>query len=95
MVESTRVVLEIPPSLADELATASQSMLTDLLQRGLRNLRIDQALENYRQGNYSFGAAAELAGISQSDLAQEAYARGMEPPFDERILVEVLGEQPT
>jgi len=40
----------------------------------------------------SFGAAAQQAGVSQSDLARYAYARGMEPPTSEQTLAEELGE---
>jgi hypothetical protein len=38
----------------------------------------------------SFGAAAQLAGVSQSELARQAYVRGMEPPFSEKMLTEEL-----
>jgi hypothetical protein len=39
----------------------------------------------------SFGAAAHEAGVSQSVLARQAYARGMEPPYSEDTLAEDLG----
>lgn len=40
----------------------------------------------------SFGAAAQQAGVSQSDLARYAYARGMEPPFSAQTVAEELSE---
>ena len=48
------------------------------------------ALDQYARGGISFGAAAEQAGVSQSELARHAYARGMEPPFSAETLAEDL-----
>lgn len=87
---SEAITLTIPGSLAQELNTASQQFLTDLLERGLRGLKIERALERYAQGGMSFGAAADEAGVSQSELARHAYARGMEPPSSAETLAEEL-----
>jgi hypothetical protein len=88
MPESKKVLVEIPASLADELAAADRRLLTDLLQRGLRDLQIERALDQYSAGGISFAAAAEAAGVSQSALARAAYVRGMEPPFDETMVAD-------
>ena len=85
------ITLQLPESLARELGAASQAFLLNILERGLRELKIDQALEQYRQGSLSFGAAAQQAGVSQSELARQAYARGMEPSFSPETLAEELG----
>ena len=82
--------LNIPDSLARELETANQEFLIELLERGLQALKVKRALEQYARGGISFGAAAHQAGISQSDLARHAYARGMEPPFSAETLSEEL-----
>jgi len=88
---STRALtLTVPVSLAQELDLASQEFLVEVLERGLRELKIERALERYARGGMSFGAAAHQAGISQSELARHAYARGMEPPFSAETLVEEL-----
>ena len=84
------VTLRLPASLAKELSVASQEFLADVLERGLRELKIERALEEYSQGRISFGATAQRAGVSQSDLARYAYARGMEPPFSDDTLAEEL-----
>ena len=86
------ITLQLPESLARELSAASQALLLNIFERGLRELKIDQALEQYRQGSLSFGAAAQQAGVSQSELARQAYARGMEPSFSPEMLAEELGE---
>ncbi len=88
---STEVcTLNIPDSLARELETANQEFLIELLERGLQALKIERALEQYASGGISFGAAAHQAGVSQSDLARHAYARGMEPPYSEETLAEEI-----
>ena len=85
-----KVTLELPPDLARQLAAAGQNAMADVLQRGLRDLHAEQALERYRQGNVSFGAAAEMAGLSQSELAIYARAHGIEPFFSDETLAEEL-----
>ena len=82
--------LNIPDSLARELETANQEFLIQLLERGLQALKIERALEQYARGGISFGAAAHQAGVSQSEPARHAYARGMEPPFSAETLAEEL-----
>jgi hypothetical protein len=88
---STEVLtIELPASLAQELSTASQQFLIEILKRGLRELKIEQALAQYSRGGTSFGAAAQQAGVSQSELARYTYAQGMEPSFSEETLAEEL-----
>ena len=84
------LILNVPEPLAREVEAAGQELLVELLERGLRELKIDRALELYTRGRVSFGAAAERAGISQSELARYAHARGLEPPFSARTLDEEL-----
>lgn len=84
------VTLELPATLAQELNAAGQELLVDILERGLRELKIERALERYGRAKVSFGTAAQQAGVSQSELARYAYARGMEPPFSDETLAEEL-----
>jgi predicted HTH domain antitoxin len=85
------LTLTIPEVLADELKSVSQDYLLELLERGLREVKIDRALELYGRGGMSFGAAAERAGVPASDFARSAYARGLLPPFSSETLREELG----
>ena len=88
MTETKMLTIELPADLAQELATASQALAVEIVERGLRDLRVEHALERYRSGQMTFAAAAEVAGVSQSELAVQAYARGMEPSFSETTLEE-------
>jgi len=84
------LTIAIPTALAQELNSTNQEFLVEILERGLRALKIERALERYARGGISFGAAAQQAGVSQSELARHAYARGMEPPFSAETLAEEL-----
>jgi predicted HTH domain antitoxin len=85
------ITLKLPTTLAQELGAASQEFLVDVLERGLRELKIERALEQYSRGGISFGAAARQASVSQSELARRAFARGMEPLFSNETLAEICG----
>lgn len=85
------LTLTLPSTLLEEFETLQQDFLIELLQRGMREVKIDRALDLYAQGGLSFGAAAEKAGVSQPELARHAHARGLEPPFSVATLTEELG----
>jgi predicted HTH domain antitoxin len=84
------ITLAVPDALARELDSVGEGLLVDLLERGLREFKIEQALDRYARGGMSFGAAARQAGVSRSEFARQAYARGMEPPFSAETLAEEL-----
>jgi hypothetical protein len=84
------LTLNVPVSLALELDKVSRDSLTEILERGLRQWRIEKALKRYAAREMSFGAAADQAGISQSELSRQAYARGLEAPFSAKTLREEL-----
>ena len=85
------VTLAVPDSLARELDSVGEGLWIDLLERGLREFKIEQALARYARGGISFGAAARQAGVSRSEFARQAYARGIEPPFSTETVAEELG----
>ncbi len=90
MTTPSTITIELLGSLATERLTVSDEFVEDVCQRGLRDLRIERALERYRLGATTFGAAASAIGVSESELALHAYARGLEPPFDRITLMEEL-----
>jgi hypothetical protein len=86
------LTLNIPTSLAQELSRASQAFLVNILERGLHDFKIEQALDQYSRGGISLGGAARQANLPQSVLARHAYTRGMEPPFSAKTVAEELGK---
>lgn len=85
------LTLVVSDELARELDSVGEGLLIDLLERGLREFKIERALDRYAQGGITFAAAAQQAGVSQSELARRAYGRGMEPPFSLDTVAEELG----
>jgi predicted HTH domain antitoxin len=90
MATTDKIIFEVPVPVAQELSTATQEYLTDLLMRGLREARIERALARYRLGGISFAASAQAAGVSQAELARQAYIRNIEPPYDAEMLSEEM-----
>jgi hypothetical protein len=84
------LTLSLPVELAHELDAANQEFLFEVLERGLRSVKIDRVLERYARGGMSFGAAAHWAGVTEADLVRHAYSRGMEPPHSLETLAEEL-----
>lgn len=86
----TDLTVHLPDRLAKELVNAGQDFIAEVFELGLRTRKIDQALAEYTRGGMTMGAAAQLAGISESELARHAYARGLEPRFSTDTLAEEL-----
>lgn len=93
MMPGETLTITLPARLARELESATHDFLVELLARGLREFKVERALERYARGEMSFGAAAQQAGVSQGDLARYACALGMEPPFSTQTLAEELGQK--
>ncbi|MCX6032656.1 MAG: UPF0175 family protein [Chloroflexi bacterium] len=85
------LTLTVSGPLLQELGAGRQEFVLELLERGLREFKIQRALDRYARGGISFGAAAKQASLSLSEFARQAYARGMEPPYSAETLAEELG----
>lgn len=75
------LTLQLPDWLAKELANASQEFVIEVLELGLRTRKIERTLTVYARGQMTLGAAAHLAGVTESEMARQAYARGLEPRY--------------
>lgn len=84
------LTLNVPAPLALELDLMGRELVAELLERGLRQWRMERALDRYLAGSISFAAAAERAGVSRSELALQAHVRGIEPPASAETLAEEL-----
>jgi len=82
---SPETVQQLPP----DPATRAQ-----VLELGLRQWRIREALEDYRRGRGTLAYAAEQAGVSLREIIPLAYAYGLTPPVDSnRISVSLTLDQ--
>ncbi len=81
--------ITVPNELADELQSYHGRM-PELLQLGLQQLRIGEALALYESGAVSLGRAVELAGVSRESLTRHALAAGIAPPWSDEMVHQEL-----
>jgi predicted HTH domain antitoxin len=84
-----RVTIEITDDLAQRLSPY-QDRLGELIQLGLVQLKVHEALLLYRRGVVSFARAAELAGLSRPEMIRQARAFGVQPRWSEQMVQEEL-----
>ncbi len=70
---SSEVAARLPP----DPVTRAQ-----VLEMGVRQWRIQRALEDDRQGRGTLAYAAQQAGVSIREMIPQAYAYGLTPPVD-------------
>ncbi len=79
------VVISASPEVATQLP-AEPAMRALVLELGLRQWRICQALEAYKNGQGTLAYAAEQARVSLREIIPLAYAYGLTPPVDSEWL---------
>ena len=82
---TTLLKISVPDRLAAELPT-DPALQGEVLELGLRTWRIREALEAYRRGEGSLAYAAERAGVSLREMIPLAYAHGLTPKVDPKLL---------
>jgi predicted HTH domain antitoxin len=78
------ITIRLPEHLAEELPE-EESFIYEILKLGLKQLKIERAIERYKKGGVSLAKVAELAGISIREMIPIAYAHGIEPKYDEAL----------
>jgi hypothetical protein len=73
-----RVSIVTSESLANELPCEPQDR-SEVLRLGLREWKIREALDDYRQGRGTLAYAALRAGVSLWEIGAIAYAHGVRP----------------
>lgn len=85
----TQVVLELTDDLARQVGPY-QGRLQELLLLGLSQLKTQEALTLYARGIVSFARAAEIAGLSRTEMIRQARALGIRPRWSEQMVDEEL-----
>lgn len=85
---TTQVKISVPARLAAELPK-DPALQGEVVELGLRSLRIREALDAYRRGEGSLAFAAERAGVSLREIPL-AYAHGLTPKVDPELLAAPL-----
>jgi predicted HTH domain antitoxin len=84
-----KMVVEVPDEFAAQF-DPYQDRLDELLIMGLRQIKIHESLLFYSRGLVSFARAAELAGLPQAEMIQQARAFGIKPRWSEQMVQEEL-----
>ena len=77
----SKISIPVPEELADQLPSDPQERQQVLIW-GLREWRIDKALQAYRRGEGSLAYAARQAGITLREMIPMAYAHGLVPKVE-------------
>lgn len=93
MSRMTTLSLAVPEEVARQMPEDPTDR-QQVLEFGIREWRIRQALEAYRRGEGSLAYAASRVGLSLREIIPLAYAHGLEPKMAEDLAVSPLtGEQ--
>lgn len=76
--------------IAEEDGKQVSEVLREIVDRGLREYKIERAIERYQRGLLSQGAAAEEAGLTIQEFHQELKKRGFTLRVDLKLVEEEL-----
>ena len=76
--------------IAKEEGKQVSEILREIIDRGLREYKIERAIERYQRGLLSQGSAAEEAGLTIQEFHQELKRRGYTLRTDLELIKEEL-----
>lgn len=79
------ITIRLPDYLIEE-SPEEESTIYEILKLGLKQLKIERAIERYKKGGVSLAKVSELAGISIREMIPIAYAHGLEPKYEESLV---------
>jgi predicted HTH domain antitoxin len=84
-----QVTVKLPDELFEELQRRGADA-ERIVELGLRQLRMEEALTLFREGSMSIWRAARLARVGLRDMMLFAASRGVRPRCDPEMLAEEL-----
>ncbi|NOX61608.1 MAG: antitoxin [Chloroflexi bacterium] len=84
-----QLVIELPDDVARQIKPY-EDRLQEMVLLGLSQIKAQEALLLYSRGLISFARAAELAGMSYSEMVRQARALGIQPRWSEQMAEEEL-----
>jgi len=72
--------------IAEEDGKQVSEVLREIVDRGLKEYKIERVIERYRRGLLSQGAAAEAAGLTIQEFHQELKKRGFTLRMDLELI---------
>ena len=62
-----------------------------MIELGVKQMRIEQALALFKEGKISIWRASRIAGLPLREMTNQASARVFKPLYDEDMVTEELG----
>ena len=79
--------------ISDEISEKLQpykDKIQELILLGIQQIKIQEALMLYSRGVFSFGRAAEEAGISEREMIRQAHAADIQPLWSDEMVQDEL-----
>ena len=86
------VTIDIPELWLKDLDLDQETIIQDIFRLGVREYKMQRALDLYRTGAGSIGYVAQQARVPKQALIREARAQGLDPEFDEATVQEEFGQ---
>ena len=84
------VNLEISEDLLKGFDIKDSSQLKEIIEMGIKQMKIEKALHLFKEGKISIARAAEVAGISLREMMLQVAARGIKPMYDQQMVKEEM-----
>ena len=85
-------VLKEIDALATDKHVKRSTLLRDLLNKGLKQTKIEHAVEQYKKGRISIGRMAEVTGLSRHELFKELKEHNVSVHYSkDRLLMDCHG----
>ena len=85
------VVKEID-ALAKEEHVERSNLLRELLKIGLRETKIEHAVEQYKQSKVTIGRMVEMTGLSRHEVFRELQKRGVSVHYSKNRLIKEISD---
>lgn len=82
--------LEIPDTLAKDIKPMDSRYICQLIDLGMKQIKMENALVLLKKGSVSIGYAAKIADVTMDEMSTFAYAKGLIPTFSQETLKEEL-----
>lgn len=82
--------LEISEDLLKDFDIKDSSQLKEIIEMGIKQMKIEKALHLFKEEKISIAKAAEVAGISLREMMLQASARGIKPMYDQQMVEEEM-----
>lgn len=84
------VKLEISEDVLKDLDIEDSSSLKEILEMGIKQMKIEKALQSFKERKISLARAAALADIPLCEMMLQASARGIKPAYDQEMIEEEI-----